>query len=103
MTPDDWTFGGIIGGITTLFGGVALQQRKHASTLQTSLEKANKALDEERESCGERLTLIETRMDKERDDCDRRHRELADDVDNLRRLMRRMTPRDFPAVKEPKP
>lgn len=86
----------VIGGLIT----VAVQQRKQVATLQGSLEKANKALDEERESCGERLSLIETRMDKERDDCDRRYRQLVSEFDELRREVRRFTPRDFPAAKE---
>lgn len=101
LDPEGWTFGGIMTAVTALIGTIGLQQRKQVATLQGSLEKANEALEEERESCGERLSLIETRMDKERDDCDRRYRVLINEFDALRKEVRRYTPRDFPAVKEP--
>jgi len=93
---DTRTIAEIIIGLPVIGGFVSVitQQRK-------SLASANKALENERESCGERLSLIEQRLDKEREDCDRRHRALASDFDELRALVRRFTPRDFPAVKEP--
>lgn len=76
------------------FVSVITQQRR-------SLVQANETIETERKSCGERITRIEERLDEERDDCDRRHRALASDFDELRALVRRYTPRDFPAVKEP--
>lgn len=99
--PRSWSE--ILIGVPVLgaFAGIVMQQRRQVGTLQGSLEKAHAALETERESFGVRMLKIEARLDKERDDCDRRHRAMEAEIDDLRATMRRFTPRDFPRVKEP--
>lgn len=62
--PRSWTE--IMLGVPVIGGlvGVVVQQRSQVTSLQGSLDAANKALKDERESCSERIAAVEARCDK---------------------------------------